>query len=114
MQDMLSEGLIVPALLIGLLGFFTPRALSKVLPEGVLPLLINGFVSTGLCTILSGAFFYLQYLWQGMPLSQPSPSETAPLALHFLNLGLASALIWAPVMLLSLSGLPKRWVHETW
>ena len=33
---------------------------------------------------------------------------------HFLRLGLVSALVWAPIMILSVAGLPRHWKEETW
>jgi hypothetical protein len=33
---------------------------------------------------------------------------------HFGRLAVVSALIWGPIMLLSVAGLPKHWVKETW
>ena len=114
MNALLSEGLVLPALLLGLLGFAVPRLLAGVLPEGVTPLLINGFLSTILTFTLSSAFFYLLYLWQGAPLDKLGLPDLGAAIFFFGRLGLASALIWAPVMLLSLAGLPRKWVKETW
>lgn len=114
MDALLSEGLILPALLLGVVGFAVPRLLARVLPEGVTPLLVNGLLSTLLCWLLAAGFFCLLYLWQGAPLAKLGLPDLGTVALFFGRLGLAAALIWAPVMLLSLSGLPRKWVHETW
>ena len=114
MSDLLSEGLVLPALLLGILGFVVPRLLARFLPEGVTPLLVNGFLSTVLTFMLSSAFFYLLYLWQGAPSDKLSLPDLGAAIVFFGRLGLASALIWAPIMLLSLAGLPRKWVHETW
>jgi hypothetical protein len=114
MGDLLSEGLILPALVLGLVGFVIPRLLARMLPEGVTPLMINGFVSTAVTFVLASCFFYLLYLWQGAPLDRLGGAGPGALVFHFGSLGLASALIWAPVMILSWAGLPRRWVHETW
>ena len=114
MGDLLSEGLILPALVLGLAGFAIPRLLAQLLPEGVTPLLVNGFISTVLTFALASGFFYLLYLWQGAPLDRLESAGAGALVLHFGGLGLASALIWAPVMVLSLAGLPRKWIHETW
>ena len=114
MTDLLSEGLIVPALMLGVVGFLIPRLFARVLPEGVTPLLINGFLSTMLTFILASVFFYLLYRWQGAPLDKLGLPDLGAAVVFFGRLGLASALIWAPILLLSLSGLPRKWVHETW
>lgn len=114
MGDLLSEGLVLPALLLAFVGFAVPRVMARLLPEGVVPLLINGFISTVFCFALASGFFYLLYLWQGAPLDKLSLPHLGAAMLFFGRLGLASALIWAPIMLLSLAGLPRKWVHETW
>ena len=114
MTDLLAEGLILPALMLGVVGFMMPRLLARALPEGVTPLLINGFLSTVLTFILASGFFYLLYLWQGAPLDKLSLPNLGAALVFFGRLGLASALIWAPILLLSLAGLPRKWVHETW
>lgn len=114
MGDLLSEGLILPALLLGLVGLVVPQLLARLLPEGVMPMMINGAVSTVLTFVLASGFFYLLYLWQGAPLDRLGDAGTGALIFHFGSLGLASALIWAPVMILSLAGLPRKWKHETW
>lgn len=114
MDALLSEGLVLPALLLGVVGYLVPRLLARLLPEGVVPLLVNGLFSTLLCWVLASGFFYLLYLWQGAPLVKIGLPDLAAIAQFFGRLGLASALIWAPVMLLSLSGLPRKWEHETW
>jgi hypothetical protein len=33
---------------------------------------------------------------------------------HLSQLAVASALFWGPVLVLSVAGLPKHWVEETW
>lgn len=114
MGELLSTGLLLPALVLGILGFAVPRVLATVLPEGVTALLVNGFASTVVVFALASLFFCLLYAWQGVSLAAFGQSETASAVLYFGRLGLLSGLIWAPVMLLSLSGLPGRWVHETW
>ncbi len=114
MNALLSEGLVLPALFLALVGFAVPRVLARFLPEGVLPLLINGFLSTVLCFGLASGFFCLLYYWQGAPLDKLGLPDLRAAVVFFGRLGLASALIWAPIMLLSLAGLPRKWVHETW
>ena len=114
MNTLLSEGLVLPALVLAIVGFVVPRILTRFLPEGVTPLMVNGFLSTVLTFVLSSGFFYLLYAWQGAPLDKLSLPDAGAAAGFFGRLGLASALIWLPIMLLSLAGLPRKWVNETW
>ena len=114
MGTLLSDSLLVPALVLALIAFAVPRTLGRLLPEGVLPLLLNVFLSTVLLFILSGIFFFLLYFWQGVPVDQVVASGIAANIVYFGSLGLAAAIIWAPIMLLSVAGLPRKWVNETW
>jgi hypothetical protein len=110
----LSSGLVVPALALALLGWLVPRLLGRVWPEGLGPLLLLAFVATLILMGLATGFFVLLYTWQGAPMDALfEPGVMAGLG-HFARLGLLSALLWAPVMILSVAGLPKHWVKETW
>jgi len=114
MDALLKEGLILPAVALGFAGFFVPRLLARVLPEGVVPLLMNAFLSTVLLFVISAMVFVGLYAWQGIPLAEVAAQGVAANVVFFGRLGLASAIIWAPLMLLSVAGLPRKWVQETW
>ena len=114
MTDLLSDSLFLPALILAVLGFLVPRILARVLPEGVKPLLLNAFLSTVLLFLISALFFLLLYVWQGVPLSELLGTGIAANIAFFGRLGLVAAIIWAPIMLLSVAGLPRKWVKETW
>ena len=109
-----SSGLILPVLALGVLGWVVPRLLAKVWPEGLGPLLLLAFLSTFVLLVPAAGFFLLLYLWQGAPLAALfEPGLAAGLG-HFLRLGLLSALVWAPIMVLTVAGLPRHWKEETW
>jgi hypothetical protein len=114
MLNLFSDSLFLPALMLAVLGFLVPRLLARVLPEGVKPLLINTLLSTVLLFALSTVFFACLYIWQGFPMAQLMESGLAANLQFFGRLGLIAALIWAPIMLLSVAGLPRKWVKETW
>lgn len=114
MADLLSDSLILPAVVLAALAFAVPRVLARWLPEGVRPLMLNAFLSTAAMFVLSAIFFVLLYLWQGAPLSQIMQSGVAGNIAFFGELGLMAAIIWAPIMVLSVAGLPRTWVEETW
>jgi hypothetical protein len=96
------------------LGWLVPRLLGRVWPEGLGPLLALAFVATLILMALATGFFVLLYSWQGAPLGVLFEPGLAPGLAYFARLGLLSALLWAPVMILSVAGLPKQWVKETW
>jgi len=111
---MLGDGLIVPALALALMGWLVPRLLSLVWPEGVWPLFALAFVATLAMFGLGTSMFVVLYVWQGVPLVTLFQDGLGPGLWHFARLGLISALLWAPIMVLSVAGLPKHWVKETW
>jgi hypothetical protein len=114
MLDAFSSGLIIPAATLALFGWLVPKLLSFIWPEGVRALLLLALVSTVIMTFLGMGYFTLLYVWQGVPLGMLFEEGMAIGIFHFLRLGLLSALLWAPIMVLSIAGIPKTWVRETW
>lgn len=109
-----SSGLILPAAVLAFLGWAVPRLNALWLPEGVRPLLFNGFLSTLIMALLGAGYFLVLYLWQGIPLAMLFEGGAGATLGYFLRLSLISALLWAPIMLFSLSRLPRNWVKEVW
>ncbi|SHI54821.1 hypothetical protein [Wenxinia saemankumensis] len=114
MIDAFASGLIWPAATLGLLGWVVPRLLSLVFPEGVRPLLALAALSILIMLGLGMATFAGIYLWRGVPLGALAEGGIGPALGHFLRLGAVSAMFWGPVLLLSVAGLPRGWVNETW
>ncbi len=114
MGTLFSDMLFLPAVFLAALAFAVPRLLARVLPEGVTPLLLNALLSTSLLFVISAAFFFCLYFWQGLSFAQISEPGLAANVVFFGRLGLIAALIWGPIMLLSVAGLPRKWVKETW
>ncbi len=113
-MGVLSDTLFLPALVLAGIAFSVPRLLGWMLPEGVKPLLLNAFLSTVLLFAISGLFFFCLYLWQGLSVAQIMEPGLAANVVFFGRLGLIAAMIWAPIMVLSVAGLPRKWVKETW
>lgn len=114
MSGPLTDGLLGPGLTLAVLGWLVPKLLSFVLPEGVKPLLLNALLSTFVMFVLSGLVFAGLYLWQGAPMAQFWEAGLASNIAFFGRLGLSSALIWAPIMIFSLMGLPRHWKEAVW
>ena len=110
----MAEGLVVPALGLALLGWLLPRGLSLVWPEGVRALLVLGLVATLVMLLLSAGFFVGLYLAGGVPLARLSAGGWQAMVVHFGRLAVISALIWGPILVLSVAGLPRHWVKERW
>ena len=113
-MSVFSDSLVFPALALALLGWLVPRLLSLVFPEGVRPLLLLAFCSAALMLLLGMAFFLALYLWQGVDWEALTQAGWPALLGHFLNLGLMSALLWGPILVLSVAGLPRHWTRATW
>lgn len=111
---MLSEGLFLPAVTIGFLGWLVPKLLSRVLPEGVKPLMVNACLSAMILFCISAAFFVLLYVYQGLPWAEVRSFGIVQNVLFFGKLGGISALIWAPIMVLTVANLPRSWVRAVW
>lgn len=113
-MGLLSNTLLLPAVILAALGFVVPRIFARVLPEGVWPLLLNGFLSTLTMFVMSTVFFFCLYLWQGAPLADLLDTGIMANVVFFGKLGISAAIIWAPILVLSVAGLPRKWVNETW
>ena len=112
---MMSSGLIIPAMVLALMGWLVPKLLSLCLPEGVRPLMLNALISTICMFILSALVFVGLYIWDGVAISNLfEPSLLVGHVTFFGHLGLVSAIIWLPIMIVSLANLPRSWVVETW
>jgi len=112
--NLFADGLLVPALVLAFFGWMVPRLLSAVFPEGVKPLLILAFVAALIMMLLGAVFFMVLYAAQGAPIADIFEPGLGAGILHFSRLAMISALLWGPILVLSVAGLPKRWVEETW
>lgn len=111
---MFADSLIFPALALACLGWVVPRLLSTVWPEGLRPLIFLAVAAALILFVLSGAMFVVLYILGGVSFAALIEPGFLPFAEHFFRLGAVSALFWAPMMLLSVIGLPKYWVKERW
>lgn len=98
---------VLPLIGLAVLAWLVPWALGRVLPEGVAWLLVNGLLSTVALAAAAAAGFVLLYGGAGAVIWREAPW-------HFVLLSARSAIVWAPVMVLSLANLPKGWTEEEW
>lgn len=99
---------------LALFGWLVPRGLSLVFPEGVGPLLRLAACSVALMFGVSVLFFMGLYQAQGAPLAPFFEPGLLDGLWFFCRLAAASVLIWGPILVLSVAGLPKHWVEEEW
>ncbi|PWJ12085.1 hypothetical protein [Jannaschia seohaensis] len=98
---------VLPLLGLGLLAWGLPWALGRVLPEGVAWLVVNGLISAAVLAVVAAAGFMLLYGAAGGVVWREAPW-------HFVMLSARSALLWAPILVLSLANLPKGWTEAEW
>lgn len=97
----------VAFVLLAVAGWVVTWLLSKLMPEGIVWLFVIGTVSALLLAALSAAVFYVSYGPAGRSVLAEAPW-------HFAVLAGRSALIWGPVMVLSVANQPRRWKTATW
>ena len=114
MNEALTSELILPAIALAVLAAIVPSLWARHLPEGVRPLMLNAFLSTISMGVLAAAFFVALYLRQGVPVSVLFDAGVSAGIWHFLRLSLTSALLWLPILIFSLSRLPRHWKNEVW
>ena len=113
-SDGFTLGLMIPALVLAFTGWLVPRLLFHVFPEGVRPLFILAGVATLVMIALGMVFFAVLYLAGGVSFDMLLEPGWLAFLGHMLKLGAISALLWGPVMVLSVAQLPKRWKKEVW
>ena len=91
-----------------------PKALSRVWPEGVRPLILLALASTLALLALSMLGFLALYALQGVPVARFFEPGLRAGLWHFLRLGAMSSLVWAPIMVLTVANWPRHWVREVW
>jgi len=107
-------GLLIPAVLLILVAAATPFAMARVLPEGIAGLIVNGAISALVLTGMSAAYFLWAYGRTDTRVVDLLGAAPGATLVYFLRLGVQAGLIWAPVMILSLSAQPKRWKTVQW
>lgn len=107
-------GVLLPALGLILCAVVIPIGLERLVPESVAGLVLNGVVTGAVLTALATGYFLWAYARQDTRVLDAvgaAPGETLG---FFLRLGFGSALIWGPVMVLTLSTSPRRWKENVW
>ncbi len=103
---MLTE-VAIPLTGLAVLAWLVPSAFGRILPEGVGWLALNGVLSTFVLAGIAAAGFVWLYGEAGWPALRAAP-------LHFAAVAARSALIWAPIMVLSLANRPRGWTTARW
>ncbi|MEL6960604.1 MAG: hypothetical protein AAGL89_16820 [Pseudomonadota bacterium] len=117
MGDLLSASagsLLIPALCLAFMGWAVPKLLALFWPEGVKWLFALAFVSACVMSLAGAGFFAFLYAQQGVDVGLLVEQQGLGTVAHFGKLSAISALLWGPLMVLSVAGVPKGWVKEVW
>ncbi|WP_299814047.1 hypothetical protein [uncultured Jannaschia sp.] len=99
--------LIAPLIALVAVAWLVPWLIGRCLPEGAGWLVVNGALAALVLTAIAGVAFVWLYGAAVETVWHAAPG-------HFVTLALRSALIWAPVMVLSLANLPRNWSKAVW
>jgi hypothetical protein len=99
-----SLGTLLPLGLLAAGGALVPIALYRLHGPRLAPLALNLAVSALILIIAGAAIFATLYAAEGVDLTR----RPGAAAVHFLNLGLSSAIVWLPVLLLTGLALGQR------
>lgn len=111
MNGIVAIDVLLPAVLLGVLGWIVPQLLAKIMPEGLGPLVAIATYSFGILLVLSGLIFMLLYTVRG---AMPEDVSLMAALFTFGRAGLLSGLLWLPVLIISVANLPRKWVKEVW
>lgn len=93
-----------PIVGLGILGALVPWAIMRFSEDSLAALARAGALSAVLMIAAGAGLFLWLYGAAGMPAARLA-SDPGAAARHFIGLGLRSALVWAPVLVLTLIGL---------
>ena len=99
--------LVLPLLALAIAAWLVPWGFGKALPEGVAWLFVNGALSAAVLTALSAAGFWWLYGDAGDAVLAAPPWQ-------FIVLAARAAIVWAPIMVLSVANLPRGWREAEW
>ena len=103
----MTQQVALPLLALAGAAWLVPWGLGRLLPEGIGWLAVVGALSTAILAVLAGAGFAWLY-------GAAAPAVWSAAPLHFAALSLRSAIVWGPIMVLSLANLPRGWRTARW
>jgi hypothetical protein len=104
--------LALPAALLMIAAVLVARGFETLLPESIAGMVVCALLSSLTLWLLSGAGFAALYLWQDARVAALMGDGRG--VAHFAGLGAKAAIIWAPLMALTVITAPRRWTTAEW
>ncbi|WP_208352575.1 hypothetical protein [Pseudaestuariivita rosea] len=109
-----AGGVVVPLIIICVLAVWVPRRIGALFPETAGGLILNGVVTAALMLTLAMGYFWAAYALQSDAIFQLIGDVPLQSFLHFLRLGMLSAFLWGPLVVLSAANQHRHWKENTW
>lgn len=104
--------IVLPAVCLMIFSVLVARAFERVMPETLAGMALTFTLSAILLWAAASGLFALLYHWQGASLEA---LLGAPQGWRYMaGLGLKAAVIWAPLLGLTVITAPRRWKHNVW
>lgn len=104
-------GVLLPTVLLIALAALVARGVERIVPETMSGLALQFGLSSTILWLLSSAGFALIY---AMRLPSAAVVASGGGSAHFAALGAQAALIWAPIIGLTVATAPGRWRSARW
>ncbi|MEM8980112.1 MAG: hypothetical protein AAGD04_11555 [Pseudomonadota bacterium] len=105
---------LVPVVLLMGVAWLLPKLLHRLIGEGVARLFVIGALGAVLLWMGSGAFIWVSDLALEDLARALSGADLGAVLGYIAVQGARAAIIWAPVFVLSVAALPKRWKEAVW
>jgi len=106
------SSLLIPTVVLMGLAVLVTRLVERVMPETMLGLALTALVASGVLWALAGGLFGWLYLSRAPELA-PILGAGSGLR-HLAGLGAKAALIWLPLVLITVATAPRRWKTNVW
>lgn len=106
------QALLLPTLLLMVAAVLVTRLLEHVVPETIAGLVVLAGLASAACWAVASALFGAIYILQAAQIAAVLGTRGG--LGHLLALGGKAALIWLPLVLITVATAPRRWKTNTW
>ena len=103
-----------PVVVLILLAWLLPTCLHWLIGEGVVKLFVITAIAATVLWIGTGAYIWSSdFGWRGLG-GVLATADLGAVSWYVFVQGARASIIWAPVLVLSVSSLPRRWKEAVW